>query len=285
VLLPAKLRARGFGENAIRAQLRARRWRRFGRAILLHNGALSRAEALRAALLNCGPRAVLTSFTAVEVLGLTRWERDEPHVLVPAGTKIRRVPELDTRVHFTADWSQVTIARRGVQAAAPALVVAAGSFRSVRPGCGILAAGVQQRLVTAAALEAAVRAAPRVRHHAALLRAVHDIGGGSEALSEIDFLRLCRRHGLPEPVRQAVRVDRSGRRRYLDSEWVRHDGRRVVVEVDGGLHLIVTNWQADQLRQNEITIGGAIVLRFPSVVVRTDEQIVVDQLKRALLIP
>jgi len=103
-------------------------------------------------------------------------------------------------------------------------------------------------------------------------------------LSELDFAALYRRHGLPLPTRQAVRTDRIGRRRYLDAEWIRSDGRRVVVEVDGALHLAVRQWWNDQSRQNELVIGGDIVLRFPSVVIRTDEVAVADQLRRVLLL-
>jgi very-short-patch-repair endonuclease len=83
-------------------------------------------------------------------------------------------------------------------------------------------------------------------------------------------------------VRQAVRPDPNGRRRYLDAEWDREDGQRVVVEVDGALHLAVRQWWGDQARQNELAIAGAIVLRFPSVAVREDPKAVVDQLRRAL---
>jgi hypothetical protein len=36
------------------------------------------------------------------------------------------------------------------------------------------------------------------------------------------------------------------------------------------------------LRQNEVVIGGTILLRYPSVVVRTEQRLVVDQLRRAL---
>lgn len=115
-----------------------------------------------------------------------------------------------------------------------------------------------------------------------LLAAVHDIAQGAQALSEIDFARLGRRFGLPEPERQAVRSERSGRRRYLDAVWRRADGRLVVVEVDGAVHLAVNRWWADQLRQNELTLADAIVLRYPSVVVREEPALVAAQLLRAL---
>ena len=109
-------------------------------------------------------------------------------------------------------------AASGCQQIAPALVLATRSFRSARPACGLLAGGVQQRMTSAAGLQAAVRAAPHGRHQRALDEAIRDIAMGSEALSEIDFARLCRRHCLPAPTRQAIRIEPSGRRRYLDAE-------------------------------------------------------------------
>jgi hypothetical protein len=111
---------------------------------------------------------------------------------------------------------------------------------------------------------------------------VEDIAMGAQALSEIDFVALCRRNGLPIPTLQAIRVEPGGRRRYLDAEWRRRDGRRVAAEVDGALHLSARRWYDDQLRQNEIVLGGTLVVRFPSVVVRTEERLVADQLRRAL---
>jgi hypothetical protein len=263
------------------AQLDARRWQRVGRALVLHNGRVHDDERIRIALINCGPRAVVTAFTAAESCGLTGWHRSAVHVLVPAGARILRPPGLELRVHWTGAW-RTTPRSRGVHALAPALALAAATFRSVRPAVGILAAGVQQRLVRSDDLLAAVVGAPRMRHRSALLTALHDIAQGAEALSEIDFARLCRRHGLPEPIRQGVRRELSGRRRYLDAEWVTRTGRRLVAEVDGALHLTAQTWWADQQRQNEITLADHIVLRFPSIVVRTDEATVAAQLRRAL---
>jgi very-short-patch-repair endonuclease len=53
--------------------------------------------------------------------------------------------------------------------------------------------------------------------------------------------------------------------------------------VDGALHLAPRRWWDDQLRQNELVIADDIVLRFPSVVVRTDPDQVIGQLRRVLL--
>ena len=276
----AELVAMGYSRHAIDAQLAARRWQRVARVVVLHNGELSRDERWRAAVLNCGPRAVLASFSAAELLGLRGWERDELHVLAPAGVARPVVPGLPIVLHRTSR----PVPPGFTQPASEALVLAASSMRRARPACGILAAGVQQRLTTAAALGAALGAAPRIRHRRLLTAATADIAMGAQALSEIDFVRLCRRHGLPAPRQQAIRVERNGRRRYLDAEWVRRDGRRVVVEVDGALHLTPRRWFDDQLRQNEVVLDGSLMLRYPSVVVRAEKTLVVDRLRRALLL-
>ena len=271
----------GIGARGISAQVAASRWQVVGKAVVLHNAQLTVDQLRRAALINCGPRAVLTSFTASEERGLTGWTRKEIHVLAPAGTRRPRIPGLV--LHRVGTWDQADIAPIVRRHRLPAaLVVAAGSFASPRPGCGLLAAAVQQRLALPTELHLALTAAPRVRHRRALLTAVADISQGAEALSEIDFGRLCARFGLPRPVRQSIRAEPSGRRRYLDAEWSLPDGRRVAAEVDGALHLTPQRWYDDQLRQNEIVLAGTMVLRFPSVVVRHEPELVAAQLRRAL---
>jgi hypothetical protein len=253
----------GWTRAQVRANLDVHRWQTCGRAVVLHNGPLHPDELPEVAVLNCGPRAALTAFTAAARCGLKGWDRNATNVLVPAGARIRLVAGVPLRVHWSGDWAGEDVSP-GRHALAPGLLIAAGTFAGARPACGILAAAVQQRLLTAAALQAALDKRPRTRHHRAMALAIGDIAQGAEAPSEIDFARLCRRHGLPEPVRQAVRVEPSGRRRYLDSEWRTRTGRRAVAEVDGALHLAPRRWWADQLRQNELVIKGDLVLRFPA---------------------
>jgi hypothetical protein len=107
VLKRSDLLQLGRSPSEIVVQLRARRWQRRGRAIVMHNGPITRTQRWQVALLNCGPRAVLTSFTALEALGLTGWERDEVHVLAPAGVAAPLVSGLAVHLHRTADWRQV----------------------------------------------------------------------------------------------------------------------------------------------------------------------------------
>jgi hypothetical protein len=282
VATAADLRRAGWSDDAVRGQLAARRWQRHGRAVVLHGGPPTAAERSHIVLLNCGERALFTAFTAAELHGLRGWERPTTHVLVPSGTRVRVCVD-PVRVHYAGEWERVeALPGRRLHRLAPALVLAASTFAQPRPACGLLAAGVQQRLVTADQLRIALDQAPRTRHRRHLGAALADIAQGAQAMSEIDFGRLCRRAGLPAPTRQVVRVEPGGRRRYLDAEWTRSDGRRVVAEVDGALHLSPRRWWEDQLRQNELVIADDIVLRFPSVVVRTMPEEVVRQLRRVL---
>src|SRR4051812_6429476 len=69
----------------VRAHLAAPRWRRWGRAIVLHNGPLNRQQQWFVGRIHGGPHALLTGLTAAEACGLRGWERDEVHIVMPVG--------------------------------------------------------------------------------------------------------------------------------------------------------------------------------------------------------
>jgi hypothetical protein len=146
----------------------------------------------------------------------------------------------------------------------------------------VLAAGVQQRLVTPAALRVELEGAGAVKHRRTLLSALVDIEGGAQAVSELDFVRFCRRNGLPRPTLQEVRIDSFGRRRYLDATLRRQDGGVIRVEVDGALHLVASTYWSDMARGNDLVIGNERVLRFPSYVIHANDPTALAQLRRAL---
>jgi hypothetical protein len=104
---------------------------------------------------------------------------------------------------------------------------------------------VQQRLTTVPQLREELDHAGRIRHRRLLLATLTDIEGGAHSLAEIRVGAACRRAGLRQPDRQAVRTDKSGKRRYLDCEWRLPDGRAVVLEVDGAQHMAIEHWWAD----------------------------------------
>jgi very-short-patch-repair endonuclease len=114
----------------------------------------------------------------------------------------------------------------------------------------------------------------------ALIRAtVADIAGGAQALSELDFCRLTRRYRLPEPSRQVLRRDSAGRARWLDAYW---EHARLVAEVDGLWHMDAAAWWADMRRDNDLTLSGYQVLRFPAFAVRDHPDLVARQIADAL---
>jgi hypothetical protein len=259
------------------------RWQAVGsRVVALHNGELTRAQLWWAAVLHAGPQAMLCGLSAAEAAGLRGWESQAAHVVVPKGVRVpplvgmrlhesRRLQPTDR--HPTRNPPQTRLTR--------ALVDAASWAARPELGCAILAAGVQQRLVRVTDLEPELAAAGQVAHVHALRLALGDIAGGSHSLSEIDFVRLCPRFGLPAPERQVVRTDRYGRRRYLDAYFRLPDGSVLVVEVDGALHLRVGAWWEDMAREREIVITTGKVLRFASVEIRLYPERVAADLRRA----
>lgn len=281
----------GICSDDVAAHVRAGRWRTLGPVVVaLENGDLDVQQLRWAAVLASGPRGALAAWTALQEHGLRGYEREELHVVLTRGDKhhgigrgSRRLVVHESRRHGLDD----VVRRRGrVPSHDPArAAVDAGAWAVTdRAAAGVLIATVQQRLATVDQVQAALDRAGRVRRGRLLRLVLGDVAGGVHALSELDFARLCRRHGLPEPDRQRTRRDPQGRLRYLDVEWRRRrDGRLVVVEVDGRGHMRQDTWEDDLLRQNDVTIDdGALVQRVPSTIVRTAEHLVVPQLRRVL---
>ena len=271
--------------HAIDANLAARRWQALGpRVIILHNGPLTRRQQWWAAVLAAEEPAALASRTAAEDAGLVGWETDVVHLLVRRGARVTPVPGIPLKVHESRrfDAEDIHLARRPPQVRLERAVIDAAAW-STRPrtACGIVAASVQQRLARVPELSAALDAAGKVRHRRILEAALRDIEGGAHAVSEMDFLRFCRRHRFPRP-RLQVRVDGGQRRRYLDAVFIRPDGREIGVEIDGGLHLVVATYWQDMSRLNDMVVGGRRTLRFPSAAIYADDPVAVAQLRSAL---
>lgn len=291
-----QLRAGGVNAHAVDRACAAGRWVTCGPVVVVaDNGDLDVEQLRWVAVLHCGASSALCAWTALQDRGLQGFERPDVHVVVPRGVDVAPLPPLPGRgaarvvLHESRRHRPDDVQRgRGVPAHHPAraAVDAAAWGPSNRAATGVVAAVVQQGLASTAQVRAALDAAGAVNRRRLVAAVLGDVEGGATALSEIDFARLCRAAGLPEPRRQRRRRDRDGRFRYLDVEWVRSDGRRVVVEVDGRGHLRQARWEDDLLRANDITIGdGAMVLRVPSTVLRSEPELVLRQLRQALAVP
>jgi hypothetical protein len=285
VLHRRQLRACGVTDSHTLARLRAKLWQASGPvAIVLHNGPLTPGQCRWAALLSAGSGAVLAGRTALELAGLTGWHSVAVQLLVPEGAKPALPRGFATEVHHTrrSKPDQLRVVGRPPRSTAERSAICAASWMSnPRSSAGLLAAVVQQRLSTAPRLLEELQWAGRIRHRRLMRFTLQDIDGGAQALTEIDFGRMCRRHGFHITARQVVRLDGKGRRRYLDGVVSCADGKEVAFEVDGAPHLEVLSYWDDMERSNELVIAGQSLLRFPSVIVRTDERRVVDQLRRA----
>ena len=281
-----QLRDLGIDRWQIRNQIRARRWRLVGsRVVVLNRGELTNHQRRWVAVLHAGPAAALARRSALEAAGLHGWPATATHVVVARGTRVAPlsgvvVHESRGQLEADIDWRKSPPRSRVERAA----IDEACALREPRTACALLAAVVQQRLTTAARLRTTLVTTPRARNRKLLMAVLADIEGGAQALSEIDFVALCRRAGLPPPAQQVVRTDRFGRRRYLDVVWKLPGGRTVVVEIDGAVHLLAATYWDDMARQNELVLSGDIVLRYPSVAIRITQERVIEELRRALLL-
>jgi very-short-patch-repair endonuclease len=259
----------------LRWRVTSGRWQRpcYG-IVVAHSGPMTQRQRLWTAVMWAGHGAVLAGLTAARLDGLEGFagpdgENQPIHLLVPASRSVRRVPPgLPFVVHYSTVLSSEDVhplrqPRR--TRVARSLVDAAAWMAADRGAQAVLAAGVQQRLVRPADMMAVVARNRRLPRRAMIKDTLDDIAGGAQALSELDFTRLIRRYRLPAPDRQAPRHDAAGRRRWLDAVW---ETARLIVEVDGIHHMDAAQYWADMDRDNDFTLDGYRVLRFPAFIVR-----------------
>jgi hypothetical protein len=142
-----------------------------------------------------------------------------------------------------------------------------------------IADAFQRRLVTWPEISDVLAVLTRARRRRLIAATASDCAGGSHSLAELEYLRLSRQAGFPEPTRQVVRTDADGVRRLLD---VVYEDWRLHVEIDGAQHTDAKAWWADMKRQNALWISGGRVLRFPAWVIRERPDDVVAQVRDAL---
>jgi hypothetical protein len=267
------------------------RWQRVCRGVMVtFTGRTGPDQHDWVAVLAAGQGAVLAGLAAARAEGLRRVRTrrgDAIDVLVPGQRRpaelLRRLPaEMPAVfVHRITDLPEPD-RQRGLPertSIARSLVDAARWAVTDDEARTIIAAGCQQKLVLPREILDVTDRLPKVRRRKLIRSTARDVAGGSEALAEIDLVRLCRRFGLPVPERQQRRTDDSGRVRYLDAYWPRW---HLHVEVDGAHHMDAGQWEADMRRQNDIWVRGDRILRFPAFLVRHRQPEVAEAIRRAL---
>jgi very-short-patch-repair endonuclease len=137
---------------------------------------------------------------------------------------------------------------------------------------------VQQGMATPEQLGIEMLRVRRDRRRAFINAVILDLLGGVRSLGELDVARELRRRGFPAPTRQSLRRGRNGTY-YLDLIW---DEWGVVVEIDGIQHSWAQNVVADALRQNDVTLENATVLRMPLLGLRVAADEFFAQIGQAL---
>lgn len=261
----------GMSGEAIRHRLRNGRMRRVRRGVYLVGGIeLTRHGRWRAALLACGPEAVLSHRAAAELWGLAKPGGGTIDVTVPAGA-VRR--QRGVRVHRRTVLEATEHARVPVTG----LVVTLVDFATVAGDGEELEAAVneacQRDRIDPERLRAALgrhRGRPGVRRLRDLLE--RDTFVLTESALERRFLPLARAAGLPLPESQQW----LGRHR-VDFHW---PALGLVVECDGlTYHRTAIKQTADLRRDQAHSMAGRWALRFSHHQVHREADYVVAVLR------
>lgn len=279
VVSRAQLRERGITDDQVRSMIRSGRWVRGGRHTVMVGG--RRAEGVAAlwqAVWEGGSGGALHGSAALVGHGLTGLTLDRIDVVVPRSTT-RHPQQLPHGVRVHRPRHAPELFPVGIPRVRPeeAMIAAAQWARSDREAVLMLCLPLQQRLVAPARVAAAWATVERGPRRRLLGAVVCDLTDGARSLGELDFGRLVSAVGLPPPSRQVVRQGPGGRV-YLDAAW---EQIGLVAEIDGGHHLLALNLIEDALRQNDVSIGGELVLRIPVVGLRLCPEAFLAQLLRA----
>jgi hypothetical protein len=277
-----QLRAFGWTDKQIDHELAFARWQSPAPGlVVVHTGPLLEEARLWVGVLHAGRGAVLSHLTAARRSGLHWVGRDLIDVLTPKGDLVEPLEGYffhQTRRPYER-WVKPVSGPPRLPLEHAALL-AAEREPVVRRGIGLLAACVQQGLSTADRFGSAIPHIRKLRNGKTFKLVLGDIAGGAQSFAEINVGKLCRDAGLMPPTRQVVRLDKQGRRRYLDCVWELADGRVIVLEIDGSFHAEVTAWWKDMKRERSVVVQGDTVLRCSTIELRLEANDIIDDLKR-----
>lgn len=280
-----QLLAAGLTHHELDANVVAGRWQTVGReSICIHTGPLPILAAHWAVVFEGGPRAFLDGESSLFVEGMEHYRPRAIRVSVPRGARIRALPDLGVPVDIrqTRRWSPDDVVDDGgVPRTRPPVAAVRGALwaRSDKEAAYLLTTSVQQGLTTGEAVAHEMLRVRRDRRRLFLHAVILDLVGGVRSLGELEMAHECRRRGLPEPSRQVVRKARNGTY-YLDVIW---EEWSLVVEVDGIHHSWASQVVGDALRQNDISLQDALVLRVPLLGLRVAPDEFFAQIEQALV--
>ncbi|WP_154402223.1 hypothetical protein [Ornithinimicrobium cavernae] len=272
-----ELYALGLTYDQVLAETTAGRWHRLGRrSIGLAGPVVSREGSWCVAVWESGSGAVLDGVSSLLAAGLSSWQERIVHVSVRRGTRTHA--REGVRIHHCRDLGRTMSTQPPRTAPEVAVLRGAAWATSDRQALTLLAMTVQQRLVPPGRLLEAWGTTARHPRRALLDEAIPLVCDGAHALGEIDFARMCRRRGLPEPSRQELRHTSQGQV-FLD---VYFDDYAVHAEINGVQHYTGLAPVADARRRNDRALVKDLTIEIPVLGLLTDEDGFLDQVAEAL---
>jgi predicted transcriptional regulator of viral defense system len=241
----------GFTRSQISHRLRSGAWQRvFPGVYATFTGPLPRNARLWAAVRCAGDGAMVSHQTAAEVHGMTDEPASPIHVTVPHSRRPARDRQVRGIVIHRSDQSRqqflgpFNLPRTSIEDTVLDLVAAAPTFDRAYAW---IARAVSRKLVSVAALRAALGRRRRIRWRGWLTDALQDAENGVYSSLERRYVMdVERAHGLPRSEHQARRL-LDGKVQYRDNWYPRY---RVVVEVDGPDYHQNERVQIDKDRDN-----------------------------------
>jgi hypothetical protein len=254
----------GITDSVIRAQVAANRWQRVHpRTYVAHNGELEFLTRVWAAVLFCGPPALVSHRTAAYLAGLLETTPTKIDVSVPMNRRPRGadgiVVHRRQNVTAAAGWPP----RVSTEDTVLDLIHSATRADDV---VGLLTSACQRRLSTASRLRVAAARRQRLAWRSLVNEVLSDADDTHSPL-EWRYLKFVERaHGLPEADRQVA--DRAGGRSHSrvgrSKLWrdVIYSQYKLVVELDGSAAHPPTRRHRDMARDNDVIVSGGKSLRY-----------------------
>jgi very-short-patch-repair endonuclease len=273
----AELIAAGIGPDAIDHRVKSGLLHRRHRGVYIvgHLALAPRAEEA-AALLACGPGAVLSHRSAAAVWALA----DPDHKIIDVTLPGRRCrPKAAIRLHCAQALQRLDV--RSIESllvTAPARTLLDFAADASPDELELaVAAGFRRKVVSASGIEGAIERAP-LRRGAATLRALMRSQGGpvfTRSEAERKLLRLVRQAALPEPLVNARVCGFE-----VDFHW---PTARLVLEVDGrAFHGGHRAFEEDRLRDQVLVAAGLRVIRVTWHQMSTQPLAVVARIAQAM---
>lgn len=250
----------GLSRHVLAGRVESGQWQRLHRGVFAtFSGPLPRDAVLWGAVLSAGGRAVLSHYTAAELVRLPGDSRETVHLSVP-----RDAGRLDIRgvvVHHSARLPEARHpARLPPQTKVEETVLDLAELaRTPEDAVAWPIRACQSQLTTPDRIIVAMGSRHRVRWREDLADAIDKSRVGVHSPLELRYFRdVERKHGLPRGDRQVL-VIRGSARQYID---VRYSKYNVIVELDGVLAHSAENRRRDAWRDNANTLDGYQTLRY-----------------------